>query len=160
MIIGVGLILAACALSLAVIYSANQPTGPAVLSGTNPGLPSGPLGGVTPVEGWFPTTGKAGACAEKVGVDLISGYAATLTINGTPIAPEAMNTFTRPDANDPSITVLSSDGSLDRYTWGPEEGCPNGAILRTGRNLVVACVYEVGDDPLNCLNYQYSFEVL
>lgn len=155
-----GLALASCALALAVIYSGDQQSGPAVLSGANTGLASGPTGGVTPIEGWFPITGKAGACSEKIGIDLIAGYAATLTVNGVPIPPEAMNTFDRPDVNDPSVTVLSSDGSLDRYTWGPEGDCPNGEILRTGRNLVVACVYQTGDNPLNCLNYQYAFEVL
>lgn len=147
------------AITLASIYSGGQSSGPIVNSGA---AADGPVtNGITPVEGWFPRTGQGGACSEPVGVDLIDGYAATLTVNGVPIATDEMNTFELSQAEDGTrSTVLTAGGSLGRFTWGPEPDCPGGAVLRPQNNEVVACVYEVGDNPANCLPYRYNFDVL
>ncbi|MEZ5339911.1 MAG: hypothetical protein R2706_00225 [Acidimicrobiales bacterium] len=163
------LTIAGCALVLASLYSGSSTNNPVINAGATAGGPDGI--GITPVEGWFPRTGQGGACSEQVGIDLIDGYAATLTINGIPIPPDEMNTFaaaptqasTDDDAGDNGqtrSTVISADGSLGRYTWGPEEDCPGGEILRAQDNTVVACVYEINDNPSNCLPYSYTFDVL
>lgn len=153
------LTLAGCAIVLASIYSGDQSNGPVINSGAAADGPD--TNGLTPVEGWFPRTGQGGACSEQVGVDLISGFAATLTINGTPIPESEMNTYELATADDGTrSTVLSADGSLGRFTWGPEPDCPNGSVLRARDNVVVACVYEIGDNPANCLPYRYGFDVL
>ncbi len=92
---------------------------------------------VNPVEGWLPAAGDGTACSERVGVDLIPGYAATLEINGIQIPIEEMN-------ND-------AGASLGQYTWGPEEDCPFGSVLRPTDNRVVACIYRHEEGPENCV---------
>ncbi len=147
------------AIALASIYSGDQAGSPIVNTGA---AADGPVtNGITPVEGWYPRTGQGGACSEQVGVDLIDGYAATLTINGVPIAENEMNTYELAEADDGTrSTVLSAGGSLGQFTWGPEPDCPAGVVLRPQNNEVVACVFEIGDSPANCLPYRYSFDVL
>lgn len=158
------LALAGCAIVLASVYSGGQSNGPVINVGAAGDGPDG--AGLTPVEGFFPRTGQGGACSEQVGVDLIDGYGATLVINGVPIPESEMNTFIAPEVregeeeNETRSSVVSAAGSLGRFTWGPEEGCPNGTILQPRGNIVVACVYELDDNPANCLPYRYTFDVL
>ncbi len=115
---------------------------------------------VTPVEGWFPQTGVGSTCTEAVGVDLIPGYAALLVINGEPIPDTELNIYTNPEAP-PGERELTASGALGRYTWGPEEGCPNGRLLRPEGNSVMACVYRVDQGPNGCRQYgPFNFDAL
>ncbi len=104
-----------------------------------------PLLDVNPVERWFPQAGEGSGCSEVVGVDLIPGFSALLTINGVAIPPEDTNVFV-----DGESGVLSAGGSQGQVTWGPEPDCPFGEILRPTANTVTACVYRVSEGPENC----------
>jgi len=113
---------------------------------------------VSPIEGFLPRSGEASACREPVGVDLIPGYAATLTINGVTIAPEQMNVVTNEEGE---ITgELTATRSLSQYTFGPEADCPNGDILRATNNVMQACVYRLEDGPASCVVTEVTFDVL
>lgn len=113
---------------------------------------------VSPIEGFLPRSGEASACREPVGVDLIPGYAATLTINGVVIPPEQMNVVTNEDGE---ITEeLTASRTLFVYTFGPEPDCPNGEILRATNNVMRACIYRLEDGPANCRISEVTFDVL
>lgn len=108
---------------------------------------------VNPIERWFPQAGEGSGCSEPVGVDLIPGYSALLTINGTPIAPEDTNALISTDTNNDGITdvtAFSAGGSQGEVTWGPEEDCPFGLLLRPTNNRVSACIYRIEEGPENC----------
>lgn len=115
----------------------------------------GPTG---PIEGFLPRSGEASACREPVGVDLVEGFAATLTINGVEIPPEQMNVNL--DAAGEITEEITASRSLSVYTFGPEEDCPNGEILRATDNVMQACVYRVEDGPANCVITEVRFDVL
>ncbi len=115
----------------------------------------GPVG---PIEGFLPRSGEASACREPVGVDLIEGYAATLTINGVAIPPERMNVNL--DEAGRITDEVTASRSLSIYTFGPEEDCPNGEILRATNNVMQACVYRVEDGPASCVITEVRFDVL
>lgn len=100
---------------------------------------------VDPVEGWLPAAGDGTTCSERVGVDLIPGYAATLEINGVKIPEEEMNSYTGPDEPD------DAGASIGEYTWGPEEDCPFGTLLRPTDNRLIACIYRHQEGPENCV---------
>jgi len=142
------------ALAVAAIYSAD--TGPAdpVFSGgvvdgggDRPDDPNevGVELEIDPIQRWFPLAGEGSACSEVVGVDLIPGYTALLTINGVKIPIEETNVYSDIDSK-----TLSAGGSQGQVTWGPEPDCPFGQILRPTANEVVACIYRIGDGPANC----------
>ena len=118
----------------------------------------GPTGASSPIEGFLPQSGEASACREPVGVDLIPGYAATLTINGIAIAPEQMNVIT--DADGEITNEQTASRTLSQYTFGPEENCPNGEIIRATDNQLQVCVYRLEDGPANCSLSTFSFDVL
>lgn len=108
---------------------------------------------VNPIQGWFPRAGEGSGCSEVVGIDLIPGYSALLTINGVAIAPEDTNALISIDSNNDGITdgtAISAGGSQGQVTWGPEEDCPFGLILRPTNNRVTACIYRNEDGPENC----------
>ena len=113
---------------------------------------------VSPVEGFLPASGPATGCSEAVGVDLVSGYEAILTINGFKIAPEDMNVNL--DDTGAITSEVSASRSLGHYTFGPEQDCPNGEVLRSTNNLVQACVYRLEDGPDNCQLVEFSFNLL
>ncbi|MGF1596482.1 MAG: hypothetical protein ACFCVK_06055 [Acidimicrobiales bacterium] len=112
----------------------------------------------SPIEGFFPASGQASACREPVGVDLIPGYAATLTINGVAIPPERMNVVL--DADGEITDQISASRSLSQYTYGPEENCPNGEIIRATDNVLQVCVYRLEDGPAGCAISEIRFDVL
>lgn len=115
---------------------------------------------ISPVEGWFPRSGVGTTCTERVGVDLIPGYGAILTINGRVIPENELTFYENPNAP-PDQRSLSSEGTLNRYTWGPEEDCPNGALLRPRGNVVEACVYRLEQGPAQCQAYgPFEFDAL
>lgn len=99
---------------------------------------------INPIEGWFPAAGDGVACSERVGVDLVPGYAATLEINGVVIADEEMNSYVGPDG------ARDAGASIGEFTWGPEEDCPHGALLRPTDNRVTACIYRFEEGPESC----------
>ncbi len=113
---------------------------------------------IDPVESWFPAAGEGSACSEAVGVDLLSGYMAILTINGVQIPENETNVYLRDDSIDPNANpnaqsgtrTLTAGGSQGQVTWGPEPDCPFGEILRPTGNTVSACVYRIQDGPANC----------
>lgn len=119
---------------------------------------TGPAAALNPVERFLPVSGQASACREPVGVDLVPGYGATLTINGISIGPDEMNVAR--DAQGNVTGQLSASRSLGHYTYGPEEACPNGRVLRATDNLLQACVYRLEEGPATCVVTEYRFSVL
>lgn len=165
-LLSVGLLgLAGVAMVLAATYQGERlPEGPVVVgagSSSNdaePTIEPAESGGViNPIEGWFPQSGAGAACREPVGVDLIGGYGATLTINGIAIAPEEMNVVLDEDGN-PTDEVTASR-SLGHYTFGPEDACPNGTVLRATDNVIQACVYRLVEGPETCVSSEFSFDL-
>jgi hypothetical protein len=173
-----GLALAAVAIVLAAAYQGDQTIDDGtVLGGTATTASTDASGGAAvepkgadgqsttsgivtdPLEAFLPRSGQASACQEAVGVDLAPGYAATLTINGIPIAPEEMNSVAIGADGKPS-GAISASRSLGEYTFGPEPKCPNGRVLRPTNNVLQACIYRLVDGPANCVIEQNSFDVL
>ncbi len=140
------------ALILGAMFSAPTQPGAAVLRGTaaDGGGDRGSVANgevelpVNPVEGWLPAAGDGTACSERVGVDLIPGYAAILTINGLKIPLEEMNSYAAPGQ------TRDAGATIGEFTWGPEEGCPFGTVLRPTNNQVIACIYRNEEGPENC----------
>lgn len=158
LIIGAGVLVAFGALVLAATYQADTSPDEPVLSGSaadgggarpeDANAEAAPLD-VNPIEAWLPKSGEGSTCSEAVGVDLIPGYGAVLTINGV--------TLTEDQTND----RLSAGGSLGQVTYGPEEDCPNGQLLRPQGNVVEACVYRLVEGPENCRIYpSFTFDAL
>ncbi|MFT7602247.1 MAG: hypothetical protein ACI8TP_005215 [Acidimicrobiales bacterium] len=158
LIVSLGVVVAFGALILAASYQADTNPSEPVLSGSaadgggerpaDANAPTEPLD-VNPIEDWLPRSGIGSTCSEAVGVDLIPGYSAVLTINGT--------TLPATELNDPQ----SAGGSLGQVTYGPEEDCPNGALLRPQNNVVEACVYRITEGPENCRIYPaFTFDAL
>lgn len=146
-------LLAIGALVLATVYQANTSDPREVNITGNVTVPAGELPVATtlpisPIEQWFPATGEGTTCREPVGVDLIPGFEAILTINGQLIEPDEMNP---PD---------SAGRSLGHFTWGPEDGCPRSGLLRPENNTVEACVYVIVDGPDNCVTAVTTFNAL
>jgi hypothetical protein len=137
------------------------PTVVGATEGGDTGSPTPPTDATTPIspiEGFLPRSGEASACREPVGVDLIDGYGATLTINGVVIPPEQMNV--KLDSDGEITDEVTASRSLSQYTFGPEESCPNGEILRATNNVVQACVYRLEDGPGSCVITEFTFDVL
>jgi hypothetical protein len=111
-----------------------------------------------PIEGFLPRSGEGSACREPVGVDLIDGYGATLTINGIRIAPEEMNVVLGEDGL-PTREITASR-SLGQYTFGPETDCPNGSVIRATDNVMQVCVYRLIEGPDACVVSEFSFDAL
>lgn len=167
------LILAGAAMALGIIYQGDRTldeplaaSGAATSTSLEPSSDVLGAGGTAPpsttvtnpIEGFLPRSGEASACREPVGVDLVDGYAATLTINGTLIAPEQMNVNLDADGN--PTEVITASRSLGQYTYGPEEDCPNGEVLRPTGNVIQACVYRLDDGPGSCQVTEWTFDVL
>ncbi len=162
-LIGGGLVVALGMIVLAATYSGGSDTAEPVISG-------GPVDGggdrdntdvetldINPIESFLPRTGEGSTCTEAVGVDLIPGFSATLTINGTPIPVDQMNGFT---VNDSGIREATAGSSLGEFSWGPEVGCPRGDILRPQNNRLEACVYRNVDGPESCRTFVHTFDAL
>lgn len=143
------------ALVVAAKFSAPTEPGAAVLTGAaadgggdrNDATNGAAVLQVSPVEGWLPEAGNGTACSERVGVDLIPGYAATLEINGVQIPAEEMNNYI-----DEKGGSQDAGASIGEYTWGPEQDCPHGTILRPTQNKVIACIYRVEEGIESCQN--------
>lgn len=105
-----------------------------------------------PIEGFLPTSGEASACREAVGVDLIPGYGAILTINGIEIPPESMNVNLDEDGE--ITNEITASRSIGHYTFKPDDDCPNGAYLRPTNNLLEVCVYRLSDETQRCVRQE------
>lgn len=157
-VIVLGVLLAFGAIVLAAIYQEDTSPSRPVLSGsaadgggirTADANEEGQVLDVNPIEGWLPRSGIGSTCSEAVGVDLIPGFGAELTINGRAIPESDMNSSD------------SASRSLGQYTFGPEEDCPNGTVLRPQGNRVEACVYRLDEGPGSCRLYPaFSFDAL
>ncbi len=101
-----------------------------------------------PIEAFLPRSGEASACSEEVGVDLIPGYGADLTINGITIAPEQMNVNL--DEAGEITNEITASRSLGHYTFRPDDNCPNGTYLRPVDNVLEVCVYRLDDTTRRC----------
>lgn len=155
---------------LATTYQGERlPDGPNIVGNdrasvaANGGVPGGSTQtttpqAVNPIEGFLPRSGEGSACREAVGVDLIDGFAATLTINGITIAAEEMNVVLNEDG-EPTNEVTASR-SLGHYTFGPEPACPNGSVIRATDNVMQACVYRLIEGPGTCVVSEISFDAL
>lgn len=163
-VIAAGVVLAVGALALAAAYQADTSPSEPVLSGSpadgggiraaDPNAEQAPLD-VNPIEDWLPRSGIGSTCSEAVGVDLIPGFAAVLTINGQTLTDEQMNGV------DPDTGAIPASRSLGQYTYGPEEDCPNGVLLRPQNNRVEACVYRITEGPESCRTYPaFTFDAL
>jgi hypothetical protein len=165
-IVGALLFVAAGALVLGVVYqeedrlasvnvvgnepangavSGAAPSGGGIAQGTTTTAP--PVGGGL-IEGFLPQAGEASACREPVGVDLVPGFGAELTINGIDIAPEQMNVNL--DGNGEITNVITASRSLGHYTFQPTDACPNGTYLRPVDNVLEVCVYRLSDPDRTC----------
>ena len=113
-----------------------------------------PSSNANPIEAFLPLSPTGANCREPVGVDLISGYAATLIINGERIPVEEMNEA------DPETGAIPAARTHGRYTYGPEENCPNGARLRPRDNTLQVCVYRLEEGPDNCVVSEFTFNAL
>lgn len=112
-----------------------------------------------PIETFLPRSGEASACREDVGVDLIPGYGATLTINDIEIAPEEMNVNL--DDNGEITRVITASRSLGHYTFHPSDECPNGPYLRPTDNVLEVCVYRLSDPAQRCtLRTERTFDAI
>ncbi|NNF56583.1 MAG: hypothetical protein HKN03_19335 [Acidimicrobiales bacterium] len=159
-----GLVVALLMLILAGVYSGSGSSDPVFTGGPVDGggnRDSATLGSeeldINPVEAFLPATGTGATCTEAVGVDLIAGFSALLTINGVKIAQEDLNGF---GLNAQGVQVNIAGSSLGQFTWGPEEGCPNGQILRPENNKLEACVYRNTDGPDSCRTVVHTFDAL
>lgn len=112
-----------------------------------------------PIESFLPRSGEASACSEEVGVDLIPGYGAILTINGVEIAPEDMNVNLDDDGE--ITNVITASRSLGHYTFRPDDNCPNGTFLRPVDNVLEVCVFRLSDPDRGCtLRRENVFDAL
>lgn len=161
------LLLALGALILAAIYGEDDSTGSARAAGLGASATDSTLApgadAVPPatqiIEGFLPRGGEASACSEPVGVDLVSGYGARLTINGIQIAPEEMNVNL--DANGEITNVLTPTRTLGHFTFRPTDDCPNGRWLRPVDNVLDVCVYRFDDPSASCtLRTEFRFDAL
>lgn len=114
--------------------------------------------GPSPVERFLPEGGAAVACEEQVGVDLLPGYGARLTINGREVPDDVMDLVFDEDGK-----VIPGDKSAFRsigfYTFTPDANCPNGKWLRPVDNVLDICVYRLEDPARSCtLTTQYVFD--
>lgn len=158
------LTVATVALGLGIAYQGDREVDDPATVSTGPGPAAAVGGGVTstapvnPIEGFLPRSGAGSACREPVGVDLIDGYGATLTINGVAIAPEQMNVVLA--ANGEITREITASRSLGQYTFGPEPDCPNGDVIRATDNVLEACVYRLDEGPGSCVVTAISFDAL
>ena len=161
-------VVAVVALALGIAYQGERLPEEPVLAGNATGAGGGGDDGATveaaetggvvdPIEQWFPQSGAGAACREPVGVDLIGGFGATLTINGISIAPEEMNVKLDEEGN--PTNEITASRSLGHYTFGPEIECPNGPVLRARDNQMQACVYRLVEGPETCVVSRYSFDL-
>ncbi len=159
-LIAAGLAIAVLMLVLATIYSGSDNTnidapisgGPVDGGGDRDDEDTGKVAlDVNPIEAFLPRTGEGSTCTEAVGVDLIPGFSATLTINGVAIPEEDING---------ADGIATAGSSLGEVSWGPEEGCPRGKILRPQGNRLEACVYRLTDGPESCRNWVHTFDAL
>lgn len=157
------LVLAGAALVLGAMYQGERlPDGPRIVgagssNGEPPATDSPSDGVVNPIEGWFPASGAGSGCREAVGVDLVGGYGANLTINGVTIAPEQTNVAL--DAEGLPSDEITASRSLGHYTFGPEVDCPNGDVLRARNNVIQACIYRLVEGPETCVVSEFSFDL-
>lgn len=156
MIITVALAVAFGLLTLGAIYQAPSNNGPVLSGGAvdGGGDRNDPATGteeldINPIEAFLPESGIGSTCSEPVGVDLIPGWSATLRINGVDIAEEEMTSG-----------IGTAGGSLGQFTYGPEEDCPNGRILRPRGNVLEACVYRNTDGVATCRVFSFPFDAL
>ena len=161
------LLLAVGALILAALYGEDDSTGSSRAAGLGASASDTTLApsadAVPPatqiIEEFLPMGGEASACSEPVGVDLIGGYGARLTINGIEIAPEEMNVNL--DANGEITNVMTPTRTLGHFTFEPDEDCPNGRRLRPLGNVLEVCVYRFDDPSASCaLRTEYVFDAL
>ncbi len=161
------LLLAVGALILAALYDEEDSTGSARAAGLGASASDttlAPAADAAPaatriIEGFLPQGGEASACSEPVGVDLIGGYGARLTINGIEIAPEEMNVNL--DTDGEITNVLTPTRTLGHFTFQPEDACPNGRWLRPVDNVLDVCVYRFDDPSASCaLRTEFRFDAL
>ena len=146
---------------LGAVYQGERlPDGPNIVgAGTSESASaSSTTAAINPIEGFLPRSGAGSACREPVGVDLVEGFGATLTINGVSIAPEQMNVVL--GAGGETTNEVTASRSLGHYTFGPELDCPNGAVIRATNNVMQACVYRLVEGPGACVVTEFSFDAL
>lgn len=152
-VIGLALVVAFSAIVVASLFSGDTTPATVVISGSPAdgggdrsavGQPVSTIP-INPIQRWFPAAGEGSGCSEPVGVDLLPGFGAVLTINGVEIAESDTNVYT-----DFASRTFSAGGSQGQVTWGPETDCPFGQILRPTGNQVVACVYQIIEGPGAC----------
>jgi hypothetical protein len=96
----------------------------------------------------------------QVGVDLISGYAAELVINGVPIPPDQVNILRDPNSSDNTGTNPQPgrfDQTINRFLYQPLEGRVVPA-LKGDENCVIAAFWPISD-PTAIESVEWCFTV-
>jgi len=124
------------------------PSGTTVVGGNAGGQGNPNPGGISPIEGFLPRSGAATTCQESIGVDLLPGYGAFLTINDVVIPAEQMNVNL--DSNGEITNVITATRSAGHYTFEPDDDCPNGSLLRPTNNILKVCVFRLSDVSQAC----------
>ena len=97
------------------------------------------------IEALIPEANSEVLRQSAVGIDLISGYEAELTINGIPIPPDQINVL-RDEENprESASTGGSFSSTLNRFMFQPLEGRAVPELLG-GRNCVIAEFWPLSD---------------
>lgn len=110
------------------------------------------------IEALLPAEGSEVLRQVQVGIDLVGGFAAELTINGVPIPPDQVNVFRNPD--DPSQSAEQPGAfatTINRFAYQPLEGraVPE---LKGDQNCAVAAFWPVAD-PTDIRTVEWCFTV-
>tara|TARA_X000000368_G_scaffold27981_2_gene21092 strand:- start:10536 stop:11021 length:486 start_codon:yes stop_codon:yes gene_type:complete len=111
------------------------------------------------IEALFPEPDAEVLRQTSIGIDLITGYEAELTINGVPIPPDQINVLR--DLENPRESAQTSGtfgSTLNKFSYQPLEGraVPE---LQGDRNCVVA-VYWPLSDPTDRASIEWCFTAL
>ena len=111
------------------------------------------------IESLLPEPGSEVLRQSFVGIDLIAGYEAELTINGTPIPPDQINILRDLDNPRKSAETSGSFGStLNRFLYQPLEGRAVPELL--GDRNCVSAVYWPLSDPEKRQIIEWCFTAL
>ncbi|MGI9621594.1 MAG: hypothetical protein ACR2PK_02060 [Acidimicrobiales bacterium] len=110
------------------------------------------------IEALLPAEGSEVLRQSQVGIDLIAGYEAELTINGTPIPPDQVNVFRNPD--DPGESAEQAGAfatTINRFVYQPLEGraVPE---LKGDENCATATFWPTSD-PTDIRTVEWCFTV-
>ena len=110
------------------------------------------------IEALIPAQGSEVLRQSQVGIDLVSGFEAELTINGVPIPPDEVNILRNPENPDESAEAPGTfSDTINRFLYQPLEGraVPE---LKGDENCAVANFWPLSD-PSDIRTVQWCFTV-